>query len=765
MSTFSIVNDDPAREKETFWESVFTLSNTAMGMRGTEDEGTEQAQPGLYIAGLFDQSERLVPEIVSFPDILPVWLEVNGEKISADACAVAKYHRELDMEHGVLLRTVTFETAVGACRVSSRRFLSFFDRNCGAVEYSFAFANYSGPVTVKTWTNTCQPSREGSYSYDESVMHYTLEGFNDQFEENAWARVRLRDRGTLVDLAGFVSASRPVRNRVRKIHYDRTVDALELDVIAGEPCIVTKYFVIGDSREVAPQVLKHAVLTRLERMKRAGFEEELQRSAFVLSRHWKNADVRIEGDEEMQRMLRYNIYQLIALGSEHASAFGIGAKGLSSEHYGGHYFWDTEIYLLPYYLNTNPAVARNLLEFRFRTLDAARRRAREQGFAGCLWPWQSDELGNEAIRHTVTADGRVLRRDILDQYHIVSDVAYACFQYYHQTGDEYFLRAKLMPVIVDSLRFWKSLIFRQNDPAAKEYHIRGVMGPDEYHMKVDDNYYTNFLTRYVFESFFDYLDNASPKQRWDVEQWNGLDAAEIESLRTIGQRIYLPPLRDGVIEQFEGYFQRLDVPITEYSDLGMPSYPDPTVGAGLPATERQEALLEHAARTQLIKQADAALPICLLPDKFTHEEIRATFEYYDRRTLQYSSLSPGVCAIVGAKAGAIPRAYQLFRLGASMDLCDVKNETRTGLHTACHGGTYLGAVGGFAGVQATPECLEIRPQLPAHWQGISFVVYYRGVRVGVECKRDHVRIAPEGSLVVKVNGAMHRVASETRFPC
>lgn len=763
MGAFSVVNENPAREQETFWESVFTLSNAFMGVRGTEEEGTERAQPGLYLAGLFDQSERLAPEIVNFPDLLPVWLEVQGEKISADACAVADYRRELDLERGILHRTVTFQTTWGPCLVRSRRFLSFFDRNCGAIEYAFTFANYTGPVTVKTEIDTRQPSREGSYAYDESVMHYLLEKFNDQFEENAYARLRLRDRGTLVDLASFVSVSRPLRNRGRKIHYDKVVETLEVDAAAGEPCTVTKYFVVGDSRETEAATLQDVVLTKLERMKRAGFEEEFQRSLFLLSRFWRDADVRIEGDEEMQRMLRYNIYQLIALGPGHTSAFGIGAKGLSSEHYGGHYFWDTEIYLLPFYLNTNPAVARNLLEFRFRTLDRARRRANEQGFAGCLWPWQSDELGNEAIRQTVTPDGRVLRRDILDQYHIVSDVAYACFRYFHQTGDEYFLRSKLMPIIVESLRFWKSFLFRQNDPDATEYHIRGVMGPDEYHTRIDDNYYTNFLTRFVFNAFFDYLDKASPKQRWDVELKNGLTEGERQIFRKIAERIYLPPFRDGVIEQFEGYFQRLDVPITEFSDLGMPSYPHPTVGEGLPPTERQEALLEHAARTQLIKQADAILPIFLLPEKFSPEEIRATFEYYDRRTLQYSSLSPGICAIVGARAGAIGRAYQLFRLGAAMDLRDVKSETKTGLHTACHGGTYLGAVAGFCGVQATPEWLEIAPRLPEPWQRISFTVYYRGVRVEVECRPKEVQIAPEGTIPVRIYGAVHQLDSERRF--
>ena len=741
MSAFFIVNELASQERENYWESLFTLSNAYMGMRGIEDESTIASKPGCYIAGLFDQSECVAPEIVNFPNLLPVWLECAGEKISSDTCAVKEYRRELDMQRGVLLRSIRMESPGGKiCKIESLRFLSFHDINCGAVEYTFTFENYSGSVVVKTVFDAYQPSREGSYQYDETVKHYSLIEFNDQYAENFYARIALRDRGTLVDSASFTAVAGPVLQRCRKIDYEKNIEIIKLETVAGIPRTVTKFFVIGDSRDLTPAALKTTVQNKLERMKHAGFEEELKRSAFVLSRRWEAADVVIEGDDEMQRMLRFNIYQLIGLGAEHTSAFAIGAKGLSTEHYGGHYFWDTEIYLLPFYLNTNPAVARNLLEFRFRTLGAARRRACEQGFEGCLWPWQSDELGNEGIRQTVTLDGRILRRDILNQYHLVSDVAYACFHYYNQTGDEYFLRSKLMPVIAESMRFWKSFIFRQNAPDAAEYHLRGVMGPDEYHTNIDDNYYTNFLTKYLFEQFFKYLESASPKQRYDVIRFTGLTETELSQFRRIAEKIYLPPLKAGVIEQFAGYFQCKDLPITHCSELGMPRYPDQSVGAGLPDAERQDAIQAHATQTQLIKQADAVLPVYLLPEKFSQAEIKATFDYYDKRTLQYSSLSPGVCAIVGAKAGAVDRAYQLFRLGAAMDLHDVKNETETGLHTACHGGTYLGAVAGFAGVQTTQECLEINPHLPAHWKTLRFRISYRGALLEVSCTSSKISL-------------------------
>jgi kojibiose phosphorylase len=750
MNTFSISYDTFDPKRENYRESIFTLSNTVMGMRGIEDEGTAAALPGLYIAGLFDQSECIAPEIVNFPDILPIWLELDGKKIAPDTCAVKEYRRELDMQNGVLLREVTFATSCGDCTVQSRRFLSFADKQCGAIEYRFTFADYSGPICVKTSFDACQPSREGSYQYDETVKHFNLIRFNDQYAENFYARIQLRDRGTLVDFASFLALSVPASQRRRKIFYEKNVESATVEVAAGKTVTATKYFVIADSRDLKPDSLEATVLCKLERLKRAGFENELGRSAFELAGLWENADIQLEGDDEMQRMLRYNIYQLIGLGAEHSSAFAIGAKGLSTEHYGGHYFWDTEIYLLPFYLNTNPAVARNLLEFRFRTLETAKQRARAQGFEGCLWPWQSDELGNEGIRQTVTPDGRILRRDILDQYHVVSDVAYACLHYYHQTGDEFFLRTKLMPVLVESMRFWKSFLLKQNKADAAEYHIRNVMGPDEYHTDVTDNYYTNFLTKYVFDEFLSCWDGATEKQRWDIRQSTGLSESELERFRTIAAKLHLPALRDNVIEQFDGYFQRIDLPITETSDLGMPRYPDPNVGKGLPDAERQDALQRHATQTQLIKQADAVLPLYLLPEKFTPAQIQASFDYYDKRTLQYSSLSPGICATIGARAGAAKRALQLFKLGAAMDLKDVKHETETGLHTACHGGTWLGAVSGFAGVHPTATFLEINPHLPAHWKKIAFSICYQGASVRIECAGDSVTVRSDRAVSVKL---------------
>ncbi|AKJ64605.1 glycoside hydrolase family 65 protein [Kiritimatiella glycovorans] len=724
-----------------FRASLFTLSNTRMGLRGAEDEGAAEANPGLYIAGLFDRSEALAPEIVTFPDPLTLRLACGDTRFGPHTCTVHDYRRELDMRGGLLRRSCILKSPDGVrVALESRRFLSFDDPRAAAAELTFTFENYSGPVRVETVFDAYLPSREGGYRYDEQIRHFNLVGFNDPYEEDFHARLALRDRGTHVEFATFLGAETPVLRRERKIFCEKVAESVELDVTAGRPATVVKYAVVDDARRKDPELLAEDADLVLARMKHAGFDGELARSASALGQKWASADVTIEGDEDAQRLIRYNIFQLLGLGAEDRDDFSIGAKGLSTEHYGGHYFWDTEIFLLPFYLNTAPAVARNILSFRARTLDAACRRAREQGFEGCLWPWQSDELGNEGIRQIVTDDGRALRRDILDQRHIVSDVAWACFRYAEQTGDEAFLRTRLMPLIVESLRFWKSFLSRRQGPDAGAYHIRNVMGPDEYHTGVDDNFHTNFLTKRVFERFFSWWDGAPPKHRDEVRDASGLGDDELDTFRDIASGLHVPRAKDGVIEQFAGYFNLEDLPLKEYSEAGLPRYPDPSVGRGLPDAERQDALQAHATRTRLIKQADAILPMLLEPDAFDGDTVRATFDYYDLRTLQFSSLSPGVCAAVAVRAGRLKRAKALFRLGAAMDLEDIKEETAGGLHTACHGGAYSGVVQGFAGARVTPDGLQIDPRLPEGWKAVAFTLRVRGAEIVVRCAPEEVRV-------------------------
>lgn len=762
MSRYVIRFDEHDPGSLNLRETLLTLSNTYMGVRGIEDERPARSKPGLYIAGMFDKSECLVPEIVNFPDVMKVSVTVGDLEFSSDTCSVSEYRRSLDLEVGCVVRELVFTAPDGKkLRVESTRFLSHYDLQCGGIRTYITPLNFSGEAVVSTEFDGTLLSREGAYAYDEKVKHYHLVKMNDQYEELFSARVRVRDTGRLVEFGHWFSAVGAPFVRRRKVYGERSVESLRLDLRQGEATKIVKLFCVDDSRWQSEEALAASCRQKLARMKDHGFDKELADSAWSLIRLWKDSDVRIEGDDESDLALRFNLFNLVGLGSRTRSEFAVGAKGLSTERYGGHYFWDTEIYVLPYFLDTQPRVARNFLEMRTRTLKRAEARAAENGFEGCLWPWQSDDFGEEGMRQTVLEDGTIERRDILDQYHIVSDVAYAAFRYLQQTGDEAFFTEKALPLVSGALRFWRSFLKKCNAPDAKELHTRKIMGPDEYHVKVDDNYYTNFITAKVFSYFFEHYEAQGAAGQAKIRAISGLSEADLAELKSIGQRIYLPPAREGVLEQFTGYFGLKDIQVGRRNKQGLPLYPDPSVGEGLPDTERQDAIQADATKTQLIKQADAVLTLCLFPEAFSRETIEKTFDYYQLRTLQFSSLSPGVCALAGAIAGRTEDALTLFRLGLNMDLKDVKNETAHGLHTACHGGAYLAVVQGFCGVRAEQDHLRIEPRLPKSWKNVSFNLVHRGhrLRVSVSTSQVQVLVPATAEVQVKLNGRQEKLVN------
>ena len=763
MKNYVLQYDSYERERLNFRESIMTLGNTYMGIRGVEDELPEGSLPGLYIAGMFDQSECLVSEIVNFPNFITLYAEVEGQKLSPDTVQVLGYSRSLNMKDGTVERKTVYKAGLEKTfTLESTRFLSFYDKNCGAVRVKISSCNFSGSMKIISEYDASLPSREGSYLYDEQVRHCNTLAINDQYDEDFYSRIQMRDRGYLVDIGTHVACEgAEIKKRSRRIYGEKVREAMEFHLEKGREVSFYKYFAVTDSRAVTEESLKEICLSKLQRMKYNGFEKELDRSVSILSSRWDQADVKIDGDDENDLALRFNIFNLLALGSEDTSRFAIGAKGLSTEHYGGHYFWDTEAYLLSFYLNTAPAVARNLLKFRCNTLEKAKQRARSMGFEGCLWAWQSTDEGEEGIRNTVKENGVVIRRHILDQYHIVSDVAFACFKYLYRTNDEYSFRTDLNRLVLEGMRFWRSFLLKTNKKEADKYEIRNVMGPDEYHKTVSNNYYTNYLTKLVFGAFFEYYENCDEKQRYDLQEINAITPGELSELKEIGERIYLPEIKDDVIEQFEGYFKLRDSVVEKYSDRGLPVYPHAEVGRGLPDIERQDALQEDANRTQLIKQADALQAICQNPSGFSKKVIRSTFDYYLKRSLHFSSLSPGVYSYGAALAGRLDDAYRMFGLSVNMDLKDVKDETETGLHTACHGGAYQSVVEGFAGVRAEKDYLEIDPLLPAHWESLEFSLVYRGMglRLAVRHDRVNIQLLNKGTVNICFKGEVREYCS------
>ena len=423
---------------------------------------------------------------------------------------------------------------------------------------------------------------------------------------------------------------------------------------------------------------------------------------------WQAADVAVEGDPEAQRALRFATYHLIGAANPEDAYVSVGARALTGDAYKGHVFWDTEIYLLPFYTFTWPEAARALLLYRHHTLPAAREKARRLGYAGALFAWESADSGEEATPAVVvTPEGEVVRILTGEQeHHISADVAYAVWQYWQATADDDFLREAGAEIVLETARFWAS---RGQVEADGRYHIRRVIGPDEYHEGVDDNAYTNGMAQWNLERGAEAAQILGSAGRSAGRIWPSASTSreEIRRWPELAQE-HAPQSGSGnrAHRAVPGYFG--------LEEIDLDAYPGRTVP--------MDVLLgrERIQRSQVLKQADVVLLLYLLWDRFPPPVRDANFRYYEPRTGHGSSLSPAIHALMAARLGDMELAQRFFQQAAEIDLANTMGNAAGGIHIAALAGLWQAAVFGFAGVRWDPNGLALDPHLPPGWRRLSF---------------------------------------------
>jgi kojibiose phosphorylase len=460
---------------------------------------------------------------------------------------------------------------------------------------------------------------------------------------------------------------------------------------------------------------------------------------------WRGADVQVEGDPEAQRALRFALYHLISAANPEDERVSVGARALTGKAYKGHVFWDTEIYLLPFYTFTHPPTSRALLTYRYHTLPAARNKASALGYRGALYAWESADDGRETTPTVVlTPAGEVVH--ILtgaQEHHISADVAYAVWHYWQATGDDAFFLDLGAEILLETARFWASR--GQLGPDGR-YHITQAIGPDEYHEGVDDNAYTNVMAQWNLERGAEavrLLQERWPQRAVEILARLQVEPGEPEQWLAVAQSLYtgFDP-RTGLFEQFRSYFDLESVDLAAYE----------------PRTAPMDVLLgrQRTQRSQVIKQADVVMLLALLWERLPPSVREANFRYYEPRTAHGSSLSPAVHALVAARLGDVDLAERYFRQGASIDLPNNMGNAAGGVHIAALGGLWQAAVLGYAGMALWPDGLAFAPNLPKAWRQLRFPVRWRGRALTVTLSRDPRTLAVElmgpGSMTVAVLG-------------
>ncbi|MFN8192247.1 MAG: glycosyl hydrolase family 65 protein [Nocardioidaceae bacterium] len=744
-------------------ESLFSVANGYLGLRGNFEESRDAYVDGTFVNGFHETwpilhaeeaygLARVGQSIVNAPDPKVIRLYVDDEPLELSSADLLDYERALDFRAGVLTRRLVWRTPSGKrVQVNSRRMVSLAQKHLAVMTFEVTMLDGRGPVQLSSQLLNRQdrelehPAVEAPAApiadprKAEKLRRRVLVSQVAQIEEES-GRIRLGYRcaesgmtlGVVVDHT--VDAPVDVRSQAH-ISEDEGKMIYRLQLEAGQTVTLTKVVSVHTAAKVPARELIDRAERTLDRAAEEGLDEQFAAQRAWLDDFWARADVELPGQPELQQAARWNLFQIIQAAGR-AENQGIPAKGLTGSGYGGHYFWDTEIYVMPFLTYTSPDAARNALRFRYLMLPAARRRAREVSQRGALFPWRTIN-GEEASAYYAAGTA---------QYHIDADVAYALSQYVAASGDTDFLNREGIDIFVETARLWADLGFWRREDGTASFHIHGVTGPDEYTTVVNDNLFTNVLARFNLRRAADAVNEvraADPDAYDQLVRRTRLREEEIQEWREAAAGMSIPfDEKVGIHPQDSHFLDR------EMWDL-----------ENTPAEVRPLLLHHHPLviyRFQVLKQADVVLALFLQGEEFTYEDKLADFSYYDPITTGDSTLSAVVQSIMAAEVGYHELALSYFHEAAYVDLANRHANTPDGVHVASTGGVWGALVFGFGGFRdlgAGQWCFD--PRLPDAWDGLVYRLTLRGSRLRVELQRDQATFQIEdgpGPLSFDVRG-------------
>lgn len=699
-------------------ETVFTIGNGYLSSRGAFEEGVLGDLPTTLIHGVFDDAPLVETELANAPNWLSLGLFVGEFCVQLDTGSLQHYERVLNLRNGVLTRTLRWQSPEGqTVDICYERFISLADKNVMVIRCRVTPVDFSGPLRL-------QAALDGTVD-NAGLQHWNKVEQGQADRQTVFLQSATRATNIMLCEAArlHVDGADGLTYQVQQRENIPTIEA-HFQASQGQPVVVEKVVTLFTSYDAGRRT-RPAALAKLAEVTGPGlaYDRLLQMSEQAWATYWDASDIEITGDDEAQLATRYMLFQLLIAAPHDDEYVSIGAKTLSGFGYRGHVFWDTELFILPFLTFTQPQIARNLLLYRYHTLGGARRKAADNGFKGAQYPWESAMTGDEVTPRWVPApvghpDGqqqvRVWTGDL--EIHISSDIAYAVWQYWQVTGDDAFLIHYGAEMILDTAKFWGCRA-EWND-TADHYELTNVIGPDEYHEHVDNNFFTNYLVLWHLRLAFhilDWLRQRDPAKAAELSERLGLTAGVYAHWRHIIDKLYLSPPSNGkVFEQFEGYFARRDVDLQALE----------------PRARSVQALLGIKAtnETQVLKQPDVLMLLFLLPDEFDAATLRDNWAYYTPRTdlTHGSSLAPGIQAVLACRLGDPELAYRFYMQAAQLDLKDLRLNTEHGIHGATAGAMWLALVFGFGGLQLTHQEFKTHPRLPSHWQRLRFKLFDHG---------------------------------------
>lgn len=744
-------------------ETIFALGNGYIGLRGTFEEGYSgpagTSIEGTYLNGFYESKPIEYPEtayglarydefMLNVPNAKIIELFIEDERFDLQQGTITRYERYVDFRTGLLTRSVEWESPAGRrVAIVSRRLVCFQRKHLFAIHYEVTPLNFSGPIALLSSLEGQATNLEAGDDprVGAAVSGPVLQLLGVEQTESFSALVQRTGHSNLVLVSAIESEltqdGAPAMAGVPIRVGDRVGQRYDLQATEGRPVSLVKYGTYYSSRDYPQGELLARARDELQQARARGFHVLCQSQEHYLSDFWQRADVEIAGDEALQQGIHFNQFHLLqSVGRDGATS--IAAKGVTGEGYEGHYFWDTEIYVFPFFLYTKPEIARALLEYRYRLLDKARERARQMSHAkGALYPWRTI-AGEECSAYFPAGTA---------QYHINADIAYSVKLYAEVTGDRSFLFHHGAELVMETARIWMGIgaYIKSKDD---QFCINEVTGPDEYTALVNNNYYTNAMARMHLLFAADLADDlASTDPDAFARLRKAIDLAPDEPAqwRRAAERMYLPhDTALGIHPQDDSFLSR-----AVWDFAGTPS-------------DRYPLLLHYHPlviyRYQVCKQADVVLALLLLSDQFTPDEKKRDFDYYEPVTTHDSSLSTCVFSIIASEIGYHEKAYNYFMITARMDLDNSHGNTQYGVHTAAMAGAWMGVVYGFAGMRPCDGTLAFAPYLPEQWTHYRFKVRARGqlLQVHIDRTRVEYRLLEGDSLEIRHRGDPIQLSSE-----
>lgn len=737
-------------------ETIFSTSNGYLGIRGVFEEGKPANKDGIFINGFYETWPITYVEdafgfaetgqtIVNLTDSKIIKLYVDDEPFYLPTANLIKFNRILDMKAGTLSREVIWEMASGKkILIKSQRLVSYEHRHLAAISYEVTVLNARAPIVISSEIVNNGKSLENNENndpriasrFDKSVLESEMYSVDE-------TRIVLchRTANSKMTVASGIEHTLETQCEstfISECSNDFGKVVFSIDAEEGKSIHLTKYITYHTTR-TAPHTSEELCVRAkraLNRGKKHGFTNLLEGQRKYLDDFWNKSDIKIavnsthekNSTEKLQQAIRFNLFQIFQA-TVRVEGAGVPAKGLTGEGYEGHYFWDMEIYLMPFLIYTSPLIARILLKFRYSMLDKARNYAKQLNQKGAMFPWRTIN-GEEASAYYAASTA---------QYHINADIVYALRKYINATGDYDFLFEYGAEILVETARLWSDLGF-YSQRNGKKFNIHGVTGPDEYNAVVNNNAYTNLMARENLRLAIDTIEslrNIKPELFEDVVHKTKFKNSELDEWKKAADSMYIPYDKElGIHPQDDDFLNKEK---WDFENTPIDKYP-------LLLNYHPLVIYRH----QVIKQTDIVLAMFLLDDEFSDVDKKNNFDYYDPITTGDSSLSVCIQSIIASKVGYIEKAFEYAKNSAFMDLHDIGKNVKDGCHIASMGGTWMTFIFGFAGFKNLNGISSFEPRLPKQLERVKFSITIKNSLLEVDINHENTRYCLKSGESIKI---------------